>query len=200
MYPPKDKTAVKPEPLSWVIWGFLTGTGAWVQIAQGGDVGSWCLVITSAACFGIAVWSYLKWRREWAFKTLHKFVTIAAIALFAISTFISENPALATWAVLIAAFTDFLSYFPTFAKGWLRPHEDSYENFFFNCVKCIPAYYALQSHTIATTAYLIMLFGVNGSFAMFLFLSQRQVSLWRVLNAHFRGGLDVATRILARRK
>ena len=69
MFPQRGGTAVKPEPLSWVIFGFLTATGALVQLAQGGDAGSWCLLITAAACFVIAGWSYLKWRSEWRFDS-----------------------------------------------------------------------------------------------------------------------------------
>lgn len=178
MFPPKDGTVVKPEPLSWVLFGFLTATGALVQIAQGGDTGSWCLVITAAACFVIAGWSYLKWRSEWGFDSFHKRVALGAIALFAFSVIIAKNPALAMLSAVLATLADLVSYGPTFRKGWLRPHEESVTNFAFNSVKCVPALLALQSYSIATTVYLLMLTIVNAGFAIFLLIRRRHV-LWK---------------------
>jgi len=62
MYPSGDDEPVKPEPYSWALFGFFTASGAVAQIAQGGRAGSWCLVVTAAACFLIAGWSACKWR------------------------------------------------------------------------------------------------------------------------------------------
>jgi hypothetical protein len=176
MFPPKGGTAVKPEPLSWVLFGFLTATGGLVQIAQHGDAGSWCLVITAAACFLIAGWSYLKWRSECKFDAFHKVVAVGAIGLFALSAVTARNPALATLVAVLATFADLVSYGPTFRNGWLRPYDDSATNFAFNSVKCIPALLALQSYSIATTIYLLMLTIVNGGFAIFLLMRRRQAA------------------------
>lgn len=173
MYPKRSEPPVKPEPLSWVFFGFLTATGALVQIKQNGGAGSWCLIITAAGCFVIAGWSYWKWRSEWYFDSLHKGVALGSIALFAVSLVMAKSPRLAVLSAVSATLADFVSYFPTFRKGFLRPHEDSSTNFAFNSAKCIPALLALQSYSIATTVYLIMLTIVNGGFAMFLLVRRR---------------------------
>jgi hypothetical protein len=168
MYPPPGKTAVRPEPLTWVLFGFLTATGWIIQVAQGADAGSWCLGVTWIACFLIAGWSYFKF--EWTFDASHIWVAVAALFLFTLSVLFRANPALATASAVAATLADLVSYKPTFQKAWSRPYEDSITNFTFNSVKCIPALLALSSFTVATTVYLLMLTVVNGGFAIFLAL------------------------------
>ena len=170
MFPPPGGTAVKPEPLSWAMFGFLTATGGIVQIAQGANAGSWCLVLTTASCFIIAVWSYGKWGSEWEFLSLHKYVALGACTLCAGSVVVAKDADLAMLSAVCATVADLVSYAPTFRKGWLRPYEDSVTNFAFNSAKCIPALFALQSYSIATMIYLLMLTVVNGGFAVFLLL------------------------------
>lgn len=175
MYPPTGRPAVKPEPLSWILFGFLTATGAIVQIEQGANTGSWCLVTTAAACFVIAGWSYLMWRHEWKFDALYGITAIGAIGLFAFSVATARNPTLATRSAVLATLADLVSYGPTFRKAWSRPSEDSITNFGFNSVKCIPALLALESYSVATMIYLLMLTIVNGGFAVFLQIRRYQL-------------------------
>jgi hypothetical protein len=166
MYPPPGRATVKPEPLTWVLFGFLTATGWLVQVAQGAAAGSWCLGITAFACFAIAIWSYLKF--EWVFDALHIVIAILALLLFAISFLTRNDPQLATASAIAATLADLVSYGPAFRKAWYRPHEESITNLVFNSVKCIPALLALSSYSIATTVYLVMLTIVNGGFAAFI--------------------------------
>src|SRR6266851_4979538 len=64
MYPDHTERVIKPQPLSWIGFGFLTGAGWLIQVAQGGEAGSWCLGVTALACLVIGVWSFVKfsWR------------------------------------------------------------------------------------------------------------------------------------------
>ena len=168
MFPPPGKTPVKPEPLTWVLFGFLTATGWIIQVAQDADLGSWCLGITWVACFVIAGTSYFTF--AWTFDASHAWVAASALFLFALSVVFRANPELATASAIAATLADLVSYKPTFQKAWSRPYEDSITNFTFNSIKCIPALLALSSFTVATTVYLLMLTTVNGGFAIFLIM------------------------------
>jgi hypothetical protein len=174
MYPPPGGTPAKPEPLTWVLFGFLTGTGWLIQVAQGAQAGSWCLGISAFACFIIAGWSFLKFK--WTFDIFHGAVAIGALALFGISLFARNNPHLAMASAITATVADLVSYGPTFKKAWRHPDEDSVTNFVFNSVKCIPALLALQSYSVATMIYLLMLTIVNGGFAVFLLFRRWQIA------------------------
>jgi hypothetical protein len=173
MYPGRGQQPVKPEPLSWTFFGFLTASGWIVQVAQGAQAGSWCLGVTAVACFVIAGWSYFKF--TWQFGRSHILYSLFAIALFGFSLLTKGNPEWATVSATMATLADLVSYGPTFQRALHNPHEDSPINFTFNSVKCIPALLALESYSIATTIFLLMLAAVNGGFALFLVIRQRQL-------------------------
>jgi hypothetical protein len=175
MFPKAVEQVVKPEPLSWALFGFLTATGALVQITQGGSVGSWCLIVTAFACFLIAGLSYWKWRMEWKFDRFHKITAAGALALFVFGALTSRWAALATVSAVLATLADMISYGPMLRKAWSKPYQESVTNLAFNSVKCVPALLALESYSLATTVYLGMLTIVNGGFAIFLLIRRRHV-------------------------
>jgi len=175
MYPVGGQPPVKPEPLSWMLFGFFTATGAVIQLAQGGGSGSWCLLVTAGSCFLIAGWSYRKWIEEWRIDNFRKIVTVSAGTLFTFSVVTAENSTLALASVLLATLADFISYFPTFRKAWHHPQEESATNFFFNCIKCVPAIMALETYSVSTVIYLLMLTMTNGLFALFIIARRRHL-------------------------
>ena len=175
MFPGSARRPVKPQPLSWVLFGFLTATGAAVQVMQGAGLASWCLLLTSVACFLIAGISFVRWRDEWHFDLFHAAVTVAALLLFAFSLVTSRDARIATASALSATLADLVSYGPTFKKARVKPEDDSAGNFALNSLKTVPALYALPVYTVATSAYLVMLLVVNAAFALFLFVRQRDL-------------------------
>ena len=182
MFPDFGKSPVKPHPLSWFLFGAFTLSGWIIQNAQGGREGSWCLGISAGFCFLISLISYRQfsdtWKENWKKKgnlAFDIFVTGFSSVLFVGSILTRNNGGLATITAFCATGADFVSYLPTFKKGWLRPNEDSATNYFYNSVKCLPALLAIDSYSFATTAYLWMLLVVNGLF--WLFLLGRRVAL-----------------------
>ena len=163
---------VKPHPLSWVMFGFLTLTGWLVQEAGGGKAGSWCLGVTGVFCFVIAGVSYIKYRREWRFS-LDEWASVAGgILLFAF--YLVTNDAVLSATLAIGA--DLVFYWPTVKKGWLYPHTDNPVNFVFNSVKCIPSLLALSTVSYITSGYLWMLLVMNGLVAIMLWLRRIQLA------------------------
>lgn len=173
MYPQPGHPIVKPEPLAWALFGFLTGAGWIVQHAQGGAAGSWCLGVTALACFVIAIWSYCKF--DWTFDRAHLHVAASVLLLFAFSFATRNDPAYATLSALAATFADFVSYFPSFRKARRFPHEESVTNTAIGGAKCVPALLALDVYSVATMAFLVMLIIVNGSFALYLLIRRHQL-------------------------
>jgi hypothetical protein len=167
------KSRVRPHPLTWSLFGFLTCTGWLVQVAQGGGPGSWCLGITSAACFLIAS---ISWRKfQWKFSKRNWCFVILACIPFFFSLWTRHIAALATVSAILATAAGLASYEPMISKCWKDPHSDSAINLIFNSVKCIPALLALRTYTWSTTIYLVMLFFVNGGFAAVLICRRKYV-------------------------
>jgi hypothetical protein len=156
---------IAPHPLSWVLFGFLTGTGWLIQVARGAQAGSWTLGVTAAFCFLIAGLSYLKYKQqfkwnEWAWVVL---------GLFLFLFYFLTNAA--TLSAIFITLADLAGYGPTVQKGWKQPWTDNPVNFLFNSVKCGPALLALSSYSWATSVYLWMLLTMNALVALLL--------LWR---------------------
>jgi hypothetical protein len=55
----------RPHPLSWLIFGVLTGTGYLVPLDQKAGPGSWVMAITTIVCFLLSLMSF--WRGERTF-------------------------------------------------------------------------------------------------------------------------------------
>jgi hypothetical protein len=158
----------RPHPLSWLIFGILTGTGFLVQWEQGAGAGSWVMGVTAAICLLLCVLSVLKGERqfpwyEWAFL-------IAASLVFVFYIY-SREP---TVAAVLATAVDVLGYGPTVTKAWSRPHTDSVTSFALNSLKFIPSLFAMDSISIATCAYPATLIIVNAAVAMLLISRRRQ--------------------------
>lgn len=173
MYPENPEHVKKPQPLSWVGFGFLTGAGWLIQAAQGGKAGSWCLGITAVACFIIGIWSWARF----GFRA-NKISVCAAglgVSLFVVSFFTRKIEGWATISAICATLADLAFYEPTFKNAWRKPQEESVTNFAFNSAKCLPALLALGVYSVATMIYLIMLMVVNGCFSLFLVYRRKQL-------------------------
>ena len=168
---PGHQKLVKPHPLSWVMFGFLTLTGWMVQAANGAQAGSWCLGVTGAFCFVIAAVSYVKYRSEWRFTRDEWGAVVGGALLFAFYL-VTKSAAL---SATLATGADFVLYWPTVKKGWAQPYSDNPVNFACNSIKCIPALLALSVVTYSTSVYLWMLLVMNGLVALMLWARREQV-------------------------
>ncbi len=180
--------AARPHPLSWLIFGVLTGTGYLVQLDQQAGPGSWVMAITTVVCFLLCLMSFWRGERtfpwyEWAFLT-------AAIVVFAFYLW-SRNPEL-IGAVLsgtprdllirhapaisstLAAFVNVLGFGPTVTKAWTRPYSDSTSVFVLNSLKFIPSFFALERISVATCVFPATLVLANAGVALVIYLRRRQ--------------------------
>ncbi len=180
----------RPHPLSWLIFGVLTGTGYLVQLDQKAGPGSWVMAITTIVCLMLCVMSF--WRGERTFPWYEWAFLGAAIVVFAFYLW-SRNPEL-LGAVLsgtprdllirhapaisstLAAFVNVLGFGPTMTKAWARPHSDSVSIFLLNSLKFIPSFFALDSISVATCVFPATLVVANAGVALVIYLRRRQVN------------------------
>jgi hypothetical protein len=159
----------RPHPLSWLIFGILTGTGFLVQFNEKAGPGSWVMGFTAVICLVLAAMSIKKGERvfpwyEWAFL-----IAAGVVFIFYIWT---KEP---TISAVLATAVDVLGYGPTLTKAWSRPATDSVTSFALNSVKFIPSLFAMDSVSIATCVYPSTLIVVNAAVAILLLWRRRRL-------------------------
>jgi hypothetical protein len=158
---------VRPHPLSWFVFGVLSGVGYWVQSDEGAAQGSWALLAMTVICFVFVAASVARGersfsRQEWAFVA-------ASGAAFVLYLFTRE-PNLAAGLITLI---DALGYGPTFARGWSQPQKDSVASFALNGVKFIPSLMAMAPVTFATSFYPATLLILNTAVSIMLVARRR---------------------------
>jgi hypothetical protein len=179
----------RPHPLSWLIFGVLTGTGYLIQLDQAAGPGSWVMAITTIVCLLLCVMSF--WRGERTFPWYEWAFLAAAIVVFAFYLW-SRNPKLIgavlsgtprdllirhapAISAMLAAFVNVLGFGPTVTKAWVRPQSDSVGIFALNSLKFIPSFFALDSISVATCVFPATLVVANAGVALVIYWRRRQV-------------------------
>jgi hypothetical protein len=153
---------IQPHPLSWFLWGFVTGVATVAQWAKGAGPGYWVTAFTAIICFIISGITFSQ--REWRFSR-SEYVSLA-VGLAAIVWYgFAKN---ATACAVLATIADVLGYNSTIRKGWEYPHSDSVTSFMLNAAKFIPAIFALNAYSIATWLYPATLVLMNAGVAIML--------------------------------
>ena len=154
----------RPHPLSWLIFGILTATAYLVQVDEAAGPGSWVMGITAIVCLLLCLMSFWRGERtfpwyEWAFL-----FTAAVIFIFYLW---SRQP---TIAAVLAALVNMLGFGPTLTKAWQRPHSDSITTFALNSIKFIPAFFAMNSLSLATCVMPATLVVANAAVALIIYV------------------------------
>jgi hypothetical protein len=161
---------IRPHPLSWLLWGFVTAVATVAQWAKGAGPGYWVTAFTAIACFIIGVLTLRKYKHQFSrLDWIALILGIAAVFWFAFE----KNP---TAAAVLATIADVLGYYSTVKKGWHYPYSDSPICFALNSIKFIPALFALDAYSVATWLYPATIVIVNGGVAIMLFLRQKALS------------------------
>jgi hypothetical protein len=178
----------RPHPLSWLIFGVLTGTGYLVQLDQTAGPGSWVMGITTIVCLLLCLMSF--WRGERSFPWYEWAFLIAAAIVFAFYLW-SREPALVTATLTgglrdamlrngpaisasLAAFINVLGFGPTVTKAWSRPHSDSVTTFVLNSIKFIPSFFAMDTLSVATCVFPAALVVANAAVALIIYARRSQ--------------------------
>lgn len=158
---------VRPHPLSWALFGVLSGTGFLMQRAEGALQGSWALLAMTAICLILAGLSIAKGERRFPAR---EWLSLAAgCAAFVVYLF-SRDP---TLAAILITLVDAFGYGPTFSRGWSQPQKDSAISFALNGVKFVPSLLAMAPISIATCAYPATLMILNSAVAAMLIVRRQ---------------------------
>jgi hypothetical protein len=153
----------RPHPLSWLIFGILTGTAYLVQHDEAAGAGSWVMGITAIVCLLLCLMSF--WRGERAFPWYEWAFLLAAAVIF-VFYLLSHQP---TTAAVLAAIVSVLGFGPTVTKAWHRPHSDSITTFTLNSIKFVPAFFAMGNLTLATCVMPAALVVANAAVALIIY-------------------------------
>lgn len=174
----------RPHPLSWLIFGVLTGTGYLIQLDQAAGPGSWVMGVTTIVCLLLCIMSFWKGERtfpwyEWAFL-------VAAFIVFlfylwsrqpapvapgrpdAIDGALARHgPAI---SAVLASIVNVLGFGPTLTKAWRRPQSDSVTTFALNSLKFVPSFFAMDVMSVATCTLPAALVIANAAVALVIYL------------------------------
>jgi hypothetical protein len=153
----------RPHPLSWLIFGILTGTAYLVQRDEAAGAGSWVMGVTAIVCLLLCLMSF--WRGERVFPWYEWAFLFAAAVIFIFYLW-SRQP---TIAAVLAAFVNMLGFGPTVTKAWQRPHSDSITTFALNSIKFIPAFFAMNNLSLATCVMPAALVVANAVVALIIY-------------------------------
>jgi hypothetical protein len=160
----------RPHPLSWLIFGVLSGTGFLIQFDQGAGAGSWVMGVTAAVCLMLTLIGLWQGERsfpwyEWAF--------LAAAAIVFAFYLVSRQPAL---SAILASIVNVLGFGPTLTKAWARPHSDSSSTFMLNGLKFVPSLLAMDSVSISTCVMPASLVVTNLAVALIIVRRRKEVA------------------------
>jgi hypothetical protein len=180
----------RPHPLSWLIFGVLTGTGYLVQLDQSAGPGGWVMAVTTIVCLLLCIMSFWKGEREFPWYEWAFLVAAAVVFVFYLW---SRQPALLTATLsgtardaivrhgptisaVLASIVNVLGFGPTVTKAWWRPHSDSITTFTLNSLKFVPSFFAMDTVSVATCVLPAALVVANAAVALIIGLRRRQLS------------------------
>lgn len=138
----------RPHVFSWIVWTLVTVAAGAAQLAGGGGVGAWPIVLSGLIT---AYVGWLAWRRvgqvaitrlDWAFL-LAAFTALPAWAFTA-------DP---LWASVILTVVDLLGFGPTVRKAWHHPHEESALFFGVGALRNACVVLALEHYSLTTVLF-----------------------------------------------
>src|SRR5581483_710337 len=165
------RAQARPHPLSWLIFGVLSGTGFLIQRDAAAGPGSWVMGVTAAVCLMLCLIGLRQGERsfpwyEWAF--------LAAAAIVFAFYLVSRQPAL---SAMLASIVNMLGFGPTLTKAWARPYSDSSATFTLNGLKFVPLLFAMDTVSIATCVLPASLVVTNLAVALTIVLRRRNEML-----------------------
>jgi hypothetical protein len=158
----------RPHPLSWLIFGILSGTGYLVQLDQNAGPGSWVMLITAVVCLLLCLLSF--WRGERVFPW-YEWAFLAVATVIFIFYLWSRQP---TVSAVLASIVNAVGFGPTLTKAWARPHTDSVTVFTLNGLKFLPSLFAMDSFSAATCVMPASLIVTNLAVALIIHVRRKQ--------------------------
>lgn len=158
------KESIKPHPLSWFVWAWVTGVATAIQGLRGAGWGTSVTLFTAVCC--VIIWLVALRKRQRSLDDMQESRLIKGINLtsiaFAFGAIVLyglvKDPRSAAALVTLA---DLLGYIPTAQQIWRHPKSDSATAYCLNSVKFLAGFLAITSYSVATWLYPISIFAAN---------------------------------------
>ena len=164
------KNRTKPHALTWVVWTMLDGIVFVAQLQHNAGAGLWSTGFAMIACSIVAIISLVQGEKNIKKSDAVAFIT----ALLAIVLWQLTNNALL--AVILAAATEFLSFYPTFRKSYTRPDQETVILYVLDSMRHMFAMAALEKFSLINALYPATVIITNVAFVGMV-LWRRRVAL-----------------------
>ena len=135
----------KPHVFSWGIWGAVTVVVSFAQLADGGGVGAWPILVSGTITLYVAMLAYRRRGDTTISRSDWFFLVLALSALPA--WYLTSDP---LWAVVILTAADTLGYAPTFRKSYHQPFSENLTFYALLTLRNLIAIAALENHSLTT--------------------------------------------------
>jgi hypothetical protein len=139
---------IKPHAFSWVIWGLVTITVFFAQLADGAGVGAWPIGLSGTITAYIAVLSYVK-RGDTKITMTDWVFFVAALSAFP-AWYFTANP---LSAVVILTLADLAGFGPTVRRAYHQPQLESKWFFALGALRNILVVLALENYSLTTALF-----------------------------------------------
>ncbi len=160
---------VRPHFFTWLIWVISVTIILAAQITEGAGPGAWTTALSAVFCGMVAVYA---WRHGEKNFTRGDWISLA-IALAAVPVWYATRQA--AYAAVISTGIDAIAYYPTFRKSYRKPGEENLLCYGVDSIRHGVSFLALNSVTLATACYPIVIGMTNLVFVAFALWRRRAV-------------------------
>ncbi len=161
----------KPHVFSWVVWGMVTVVVSFAQLADGGGVGAWPILVSGTITLYVAALAYQRRGDTAIFRSDWLFLGFALTSLPA--WYLTSDP---LWAVVILTAADTLGYAPTFRKSWLWPFSENLTFYGLLTLRNLIAIAALENYSLTTILFPAVIAATTIVFIVMVLLRRRAVT------------------------
>lgn len=162
------RRTIQPHIFSWFLWGIFNGSVGAVQLIEGGGPGAWVNISGAIITLMIAALAYYRGGTKYITKT--DWVAFAGAVLAMMLWFVMRDP---FWSVILITLIDMIASYPTFRKGWVKPHDDMAFVFILSALKHIIGIAALTVLTVTTVLFPLSLVLTNTALVIMLLYRRR---------------------------
>ena len=163
------KKTLKPRPFTWLIWGILSTCVTIIQIQNDANLGTIGAALGAVSGFVLAGMAWYYGHRK--IYTLDVVSLVLAGIVLAAWAFVGDAAtAIAATAVYLIGFA------PTVTRAWKAPHKERRTTFAMSVVKYTISFILLDSISIETAVYPVVLAVANLAFIVMLLMRRGQRS------------------------
>lgn len=140
--------AIKPHVFSWIVWGLVTFTVFFAQLAGNAGVGAWPIGLSGLITFYVAFLSYVK-RGDAQITPVDWAFFVAALSALP-AWYLTANP---LWAVVILTTADLIGFGPTIRRAFYYPHQESPLFFGLAALRNLLVVLALEHYSMTTALF-----------------------------------------------